>query len=407
MSVGALNFLNSTNTYTIGTTGDVSSPNTLTVNSGITQSSGTNVIAVPVIGTGVTVAVGGGSLTLSNVANAFDATSNVNVNGGILTAHVSGANSGLGSAAVNLGNGTLVLSGGSVNPGLVGEYFPASPGQTSANFGNGNQSNNWPDTYAGNVSTINALGTPTVTQTLGDNIAAVNPSTTSVNGVPISLAPNYTYTGGINFPNSGNGTDAFAATGVNISGTGTTGPNYTGPGSGYNAITAEWSGVVTLATAGTLNLAINSDDYSSIFVDGKEIVSRGNGGTGFNGDGQTAATGNLGSIALSAGQHTIQVFYDEGGGGWGVVANYNLNGSTGNTPSFYPYSLGNDSTGVTFGNLSGSSNIAIGNAINVNSGASSTLTLNSGSAASVGAVTLGSGSTLSLNGGRPVRVSTD
>ena len=170
---------------------------------------------------GVTVAVGGGSLTLSNVANAFDATSNVNVNGGILTAHVSGANSGLGSAAVNLGNGTLVLSGGSVNPGLVGVYFPASPGQTSANFGNGNQSNNWPDTYAGNVSTINALGTPTVTQTLGDNIAAVNPSTTSVNGVPISLAPNYTYTGGINFPNSGNGTDAFAATGVNISGTGT------------------------------------------------------------------------------------------------------------------------------------------------------------------------------------------
>ena len=81
------------------------------------------------------------------------------------------------------------------------------------------------------------------------------------------------YVGGIDFPNSNNNQNSFAAVGVNITGQGgqnSGAPNYTATNGNvqYNGISAEWSGTMNVATAGTMNLNVNSDDFAGVIVDG-------------------------------------------------------------------------------------------------------------------------------------------
>ncbi len=318
----------------------------------------------------------------------------ININGGSITTLSSGTVTGLGTASkFSLNGANLTISGAPTGSGLQGFYFAQSPG------GGNTTSNNWPTGNNTNVSSaaddavIAALGTPTVTQVLPTTANVTNPTGGNT----------YTYTGGINFPNSQNNINAFAAVGVNIAGGGgnTNFPLGTVPPGGYNSITAEWKGFINVATAGAVNFALNSDDFAAIAIDGTIVVARGNGGTGFSNN-NNASGGNLFTDNLTAGTHSIEVLYDEGGGGWGIVGAYNFNGGNTNT-STYGFSIGQDDTadGITFlGALAG---INLSTPV-VASGASS-LTLNATTTAtftgSPTALTVSNGANFTVNGAAP------
>ena len=348
---------------------------------------------------------GGGTLSVNNAsdgATTFSG-STVNITGGSLSTLAGTTTSGLGTSNWNLSGANLTITGTAVSgTGLAGSFWPLSPGDNgnAAPYSNGTgkapntMSNNWPTGNNVGVSssaddaTIGAFGTP---PTGFSNVTL--PTTANVTNPP--GGPTYTYSGGINFPNTGN---AFAAIGIDISGgngtagTGGNSPPYSGATSGYNSLTAQWKGTVTLATAGTLNLAVNSDDFAAIAVDGTIVAARGNGGTGFSANNGGTATspggGSIASVSLTAGIHSIEVLYDEGGGGWGIITGYNFNGGNTGSSSF-PFAIGqNDSTdGISFaGPLAGPT---LSNLISV-SGASS-LTLNAGTGTSLGALTMNGG----------------
>ena len=74
-------------------------------------------------------------------------------------------------------------------------------------------------------------------------------------------------------------------------------------------------------TPGLYTFGVNSDDGSEILVDGV-IVADFDGGHGFNGA-PVSTVGSVGtSILLTAGLHTFQVKFFQGGGGAGVLAMY-------------------------------------------------------------------------------------
>ena len=310
--------------------------------------------------------------------------------------------------AQTLSNQTLTITGSPTTfGGLTAQYWPLSPGNTSANLGNGSGNTTWDTTSATTLqNTVNAFGNPIVQQILPNNTTPTN-----IGGGPGYGAPNNPfgganpatgYVGGIDFPNSGNNQNAFAATGVNMTGQGGQNggaPNYTPNQNNlqYNSITAEWSGTVNIpAGGGTLNFNVDSDDFSAVVVNGSILASRGNGGTGFSGNGNGGG-GTGSSVVLPAGPASINVFYNEGGGGWGVVGLYSFTPTAGSAgPTGY---IGNDDNtdGVTFtsSGLGPASNGFIESA----AGTTNTLTVNSTlTSSTTGQVTLDNGTTLNVNG---------
>jgi hypothetical protein len=399
-SVGTLNFMNNTNSYTLGSSSDTLAFGGATA---LNQTgSGSNTINAQISANNLNATISAGTLSVTNSSNSITGASSFSVsNGAVLNA----TGTSLGTAAVNLNNGTLVLGGAvSTFAGLNSQYWPLSPGDNSSRLGNGSGSNTWNTTSGATVlATVSNFGPAIVQQILANNSTPANIGNGPGYGAPNNpfsgAAPATGYVGGVDFPNSGNGTNAFAAVGVNISGQGTTGPNYTGPGGGYNNISAMWSGNVNIpAGGGNLNFNVDSDDFSAVIVDGNIVLNRGNGGTGFSGNGN-GGQGTGGNINLSAGAHSIEVVYDEGGGNWGIVGMYSFT-PTGGSAGPATYIGNNDATdGVTFSystfaNLSPSTNP-------INSTGNSTVTINSGSAESIGLVTLNAGTNLTINGGAP------
>ncbi len=408
-SGSTLNITSPTGTNVTSSGTSFSGSATLNIASGVALTSGPVTGSIGGAGNSLNVA-GGGTLTV-NQASDSPATftgAAINITGSSVRTQSSGTVTGLGNASkFNLSSGNLTIAGVPSGAGLVGVFFPLSPGDNSSNWGTYNNgtgpspnhaTNNWPNgnntgiSSAADQAIIAGMGTPIVTQVL--------PTTANI---PVSNAQwSYTYQGGVNFPNSNNNINSFTAIGVDIAGGGTP-PTYSGNngGVGYNSITADWKGTITLANAGTLNLAVNSDDYAAVAIDGTIILARGNGGTGFSNN-NTAAGGNLTSIGLTAGTHSIELFYDEGGGGWGIVTGYNFNGTDTNTSSF-PFAIGeNDSTdGITFNSALAGINLSTP----VVASGSSSLTLTSAGTAtftgSPAALTLNNAANLTISGGAP------
>ncbi len=329
----SLAFTNALGSYSL-------SGSALTVGTGgITQSgAAVNEILNQLIGTGpATWAVSAGTLKLANTGNTAPATVTASVSGtGNLTVIGDGANSGIGSAAASLSGGTLSVQGlaGSQLAGLKGEYW-----QNSAP-----NNNTFPTaSYADLVNYFAGIPSPTVTQQLSQAI-------------------------GINFPNSGyGGGNAFTPIGVDV---------------GTSNVTARWTGTLRVTTAGTYNFHTNSDDASLVWVDGALVLDN-NGGHG--------QQHRYGSISLSAGDHTIDVPFDQGGGGWGIEAWYTAPGGS------ETYIGINDGGGAASFLTIASSSVNLTNPISL-TGSATIEAANLTGTAGLGPLTLSSGVTLTTQG---------
>ena len=86
-----------------------------------------------------------------------------------------------------------------------------------------------------------------------------------------------------------------------------------------NDIRALFTGKIRIDSAGATTFFTTSDDGSAIFIDGQRVVNNNN----FQG-----ATTRQGTITLTAGLHDILMYFYEGGGGAGLLAEYTPAGGT-------------------------------------------------------------------------------
>ncbi len=84
-------------------------------------------------------------------------------------------------------------------------------------------------------------------------------------------------------------------------------------------IRALFRGKIRIDSTGSTTFFTNSDDGSGLFIDGQRIVLNNN---------FQATTTRQGAVTLSAGLHDISMFYYEGGGGAGFLAEYTPAGGT-------------------------------------------------------------------------------
>jgi autotransporter-associated beta strand protein len=206
------------------------------------------------------------------------------------------------SSSTALGNGDLnlpagatlnVLAAGTPNlgSGLPGKYYSISGDAL-------------PDARMNSVAGINAM----IAQYVGTGPIATDTSAfTTANGQ------------GQTNTNSNGATFNF--------GTGSTGATTTAgfptvvktTNSGGNSIFGVWTGVFFAPSPGTYGFDTASDDGSTLFIDGTLVV-----GNNF----QQGVTTRQGTINLAAGPHSIEIAFENGGGGYGLWVDVQLPGAT-------------------------------------------------------------------------------
>lgn len=168
--------------------------------------------------------------------------------------------SSIGANTINLSAGTLQFAGS----GLLGSFYSGDNGGANANFG-------------GNFAQYDAYLNARTPNTI---------ATTSTGGITqLSYDP------------TGGDTQMFAAYGFNAN----------------NDLVSRMAGKIVAPAAGTYTFGTTSDDGSVIFIDGVKVVAN----SFFQG-----MTRRTGTIELTAGTHTIDIGYYEGGGGNGLVVDW-------------------------------------------------------------------------------------
>ncbi len=160
-----------------------------------------------------------------------------------------------------------------------------------------------------------------------------------------------------------------------------------------NYLGAEFNGVLSVSStgSGTYTFSLNSDDGSTLWIDGQSIIAG-------NDNSQGVGAVRTGTVTLAAGPHSINVKYGNGTGGAAVVATI-TGPDTGNNTN----TLG---AGATNGNVTNFGSTLISgaplnysNPITVANGASSTLYLEGQSVNSTGLLSFSGGnSTLTVQG---------
>ena len=155
---------------------------------------------------------------------------------------------------------------------------------------------------------------------------------------------------------------------------------------GLNAtnIGATWSGALNITTAGVYNFNSNSDDGSSIFVDGMPVA------VNDVGQGQTQRGS---AIALSAGLHSVVIKWGQGTGGAAMQASYSGPDTTNTNVR-----IGSVASSVTNSGSAIIGSNTIDNPIVVSPSLSGTIDLAAVNVTSTGALTMNPGGTLIVTG---------
>jgi autotransporter-associated beta strand protein len=404
----------------------------------LSNSTGSNTISGVLSASALSGSITGGTLTLSNTSSATpnSLTGTITVGtGGSLTALIAGTvgtgnvaaptqtsvgSNSLGNAAVVLNGGTLNLTGQLINGGLTGQFFDINtPSNINTlvnpdgftQFVTGRSDffvqNRYVAAGTSDRTRANALLNQLTPKALGGTDAPAPPSgTVAVNvGQRSALTPpadpnlaNF-YFGGLSFPNDGNGRpfgQAVATVPINASPAPTTTYVNIGQYQTSNHM-ARFSGLLNITTAGNYYFDTQSDDASLVYIDGKLVVDNNN-------DQGVAAfgRGRFGPIDfstnpaapllmnLSSGPHVIEVLYQQGGGGAGLLVNYtgpDAGQGTGSTSQIPASALQGYQAQVNLGNnvtVSGNSVINATQAMEARIG---TLSLASGSNLQTGTAT--------------------
>ena len=134
---------------------------------------------------------------------------------------------------------------------------------------------------------------------------------------PTTGAPAATFlTNTVCFPNCGvdigDGTTLSTFLGVPLGYTSNLSQDFNGVG-GHSL---QLTGKITIASAGTHNFGLYSDDGSLLYIDGKLVVNNG---------GLHAPQSVNNNVTLTAGDHFIRIYQDENGGGTALTAYYDGN----------------------------------------------------------------------------------
>jgi fibronectin-binding autotransporter adhesin len=175
----------------------------------------------------------------------------------------------LGASLVIVASNATLQVGTATSPGLNGTFY-----------------NGWSGNYGTYTNSLKSMLSYFNSQTLGASQNTTNWSNNTLNT-------------GNNLNNCGDFPSGFAGSG--------------------NAFDALFQGTFMATTSGTYNFQTGSDDGSGIYVDGQLVVNN------FANQGVTYKSG---SIALTAGYHTIDIGYVQTGGGLGFAANYEAPGAT-------------------------------------------------------------------------------
>jgi autotransporter-associated beta strand protein len=284
---------------------------------------------------------GTSSVTLSG-NNTYNGGSTVSPGATLVVAPASYGNKPIGTGAVTLTGGTLNLAGTPNGNGLVGSFYISPP----ANVNNADPAFNDLPTMTAHF----AGGTPrvSVATTTGGKTNLDFSNNAYGGGAPFN-GPNDTTTAAYGFPNNSNYETTF-------------------------------TGYLNIVTAGSYTISTTSDDGSVAFIDGGD-------GTGPNGlpfvnnnmyQGPVKITSN--AVNLTAGLHALTVGYYQGGGGQGLLVEYN-GPDTGGADATIPNSA------LMLANTAFISSQSYANALTVT--ANSTLNITNSLAATMGNATLG------------------
>jgi autotransporter-associated beta strand protein len=289
-----------------------------------------------------------GSSTITTGTMAVNGTANLNAGSTLAITSLSGSgavnfNGGAVQAASNLtlsgGPNTVVQSGGAVfntNGNTITLSQALTHGSASAVDGgltvqgggnlvvNTAQSYTGPTVISGGILQLSGLVvTPGLNVEFvgGNDTTAISQQSTFNAWLPTqqlylqtTTVANSSAHARINYPDVGN---SFSDLGFNSS-------NSSIP-SGVdlqNNFTISMTGDLTITNGGSYNFGTNSDDGSMVWIDGNLVVNNNN-YQGMGGNRSDPATvQQQGSIYLTAGVHTIQIGYYQGGGGYGLNVSY-------------------------------------------------------------------------------------
>ncbi|MFO0808714.1 MAG: PA14 domain-containing protein [Gemmataceae bacterium] len=342
----------------------------------LTNSAGTNIINSRLTATGLAATISGGTLTLGNVraaGNSLTGTFTV-TGGGTLDALLANADlfnttnntQSLGSANVTIDGGTLNLRGNLVAGGLVGQVYQAVSSSPQGNLANIN--NTHPDfVTAATTGTIVGLPRQRSLFNLFDPelLGSPNAGATAAQAIFNNNQ----------FISQANG-QTFAAIGSNQT----------------QYFLSRWSGVLNIATAGNYVFGTRSDDGSLIFIDGNQVAN--------NNFYQGMTTRSVTINGLTAGQHTIDVFYYGGGGGNGLLMGYSGpdNGSPGIGTSDAAIQTATFQAASTFGRQGTIDLTTSGNILTVGGTAASTINVSQINAVKIPTLNLNSSANLTVGG---------
>ena len=146
-----------------------------------------------------------------------------------------------------------------------------------------------------------------------------------------------------------------------------------------------FNGILNITTAGSYTFNTDSDDGSTLYIDGQQLVAS---------DYAQGMNTRSGTVSLPAGLHTISVHYEQEGGGAGLISQYSGPDTGNNLVNIG--SVANTLTNV--GSTLFAPTLTSSNAISVAAGASSTVYLEGQSVINTAALTLGSNSKLTFQG---------
>ena len=352
-----------------------------------------------------TVAAGTLKLGVANAIASGPGKGDVTVNGILdingFSTMVNGLNgTGVIDSTSAAGASTFTVGGNNASGSFTGVIQNTAGSLTLSKVGTGNQTIIGTDTFTGGTNITQ--GSITAQGVLGTAVVTVSSGAKLITGGTTGLLGEY-YDDGATQPDSNNFA-SLSALNAHLAGKtptltalsagtsfdfGTNGAGFPGKyASGQSNFEVRWTGRIQIPTTGTYSFGTASDDGSMLFIDGNIVVNN----NFFQG-----VILRTGSVNLTAGSHDIVIAFYQGGGGYGMQAEF-LAGATPPTQGqLLPNAILSNGN-LTIGSLAGAGSVQIDGGPLVLGADNTTTSVFSGSISGLRGVTKSGTGTQTLSG---------